>query len=181
MSVGEDVDGRSDGGGDLITAAGAASPIAMSVRWRPQISRRRVRRIDRRAVTRRYKSSSRVNRWRSDADGVQLLECVKVVATLSTLRYDPPAPSLQLSRKARQDKSTALLPHSGRLNSGSQSERAKPHSATAKFCGSEIEIEIPARRDYSSPSDTSNTVKMPSNRLTYVRPGDMLPTEILEY
>ena len=37
MSVGEDVDGRSDGDGDLITAAGAASPTAMSVGSRPQM------------------------------------------------------------------------------------------------------------------------------------------------
>ena len=93
MSVGEEVDGRSDGGGDLITAAGAASPTAMCVVWRPQIGRRRARRMNRRAVTRRYRSSSRVNRLRSDADGFDLLECVKVVATLSTLRYEPPAPT----------------------------------------------------------------------------------------
>jgi len=37
MSVGEEVDGRSDGGGDLITAAGAASPTAVSEVSRPQI------------------------------------------------------------------------------------------------------------------------------------------------
>jgi hypothetical protein len=54
MSVGEDVDGRSDGDGDLITAAGAASPTAISVRRRPQIGRRKLRRNDRRAVTRQY-------------------------------------------------------------------------------------------------------------------------------
>jgi hypothetical protein len=85
MSVGEYVDGRSDGGGDLITAAGAASPTAVSVRWRPQVNGCRVMPVNRRAMTRRYRSCCRVNRWRSDADGVRLLDLCKSEATSSTM------------------------------------------------------------------------------------------------
>lgn len=39
-----------------------------------------------RAVTRGYESSSRVNQSRSDADGFELLESVKVVATVDLAR-----------------------------------------------------------------------------------------------
>lgn len=86
MSVGEEVDGRSDGGGDSITAAGAASPTAVSVGSRPQGVESVVGRMDMRAVTRRYESSSRVSQSRSDADGFELLESVKVVATVDLAR-----------------------------------------------------------------------------------------------
>jgi hypothetical protein len=82
VSVGEYVDGRSDGGGDLITAAGAASPTAKCVKWRPQVNGCQVIPVNRHAMTRRYKSSCRVNRWRSDADGVRLLDLSKSEATL---------------------------------------------------------------------------------------------------
>jgi hypothetical protein len=172
VSAGEYVDGRSDGGGDLITAAGAASPIAVSVRWRPQVNGCRVMPVNRRAMTRRYKSSCRVNRWRSDADGVRLLDLCKSEATL-----DLSAMNLQL--QLLEESATKPPWHWQRdCPLGTTPARTKQLRSFPIFA---VTYRDSRDDDNSSPSDTSNTVKMPSNRLTYVRSGNMLSTEILTY
>lgn len=119
-----------------------------------------------RAVTRRYKSSCRVDPSRSDADGFQLLESVKVVAkrALGAIKLDTDS-----ERKAR------LLGIAGKV-------RRMPRSGAHLHAWIFAPLDLCSNRERQFITQRqTNTVKMPSNRLTYVRPADMLNLVILTY
>ena len=117
-------------------------------------------------------SACRVSEPRSDADGFKLLESVKVVATVDLARS-----SWRLIQ-GKHDQGLAHLPIL-RQNHG-EKVRSRAHPPLWIFALARRLNDF-ASDDNSSPSDTPNTVKMPSNRLTYVRSGDMLYTAILTY